>query len=75
MCDATAAFYLICPAGVECETVRIDVETKGIATQGATIATRDFTEHVKFVPNAVSGIRVDRDLFAATVIECLNGLN
>lgn len=75
MCDAAAAFHMICPDGTEVETVHIDVETNGILTEGATTATRPFTEHVKFIPNAEAGVKVDRELFARTLIGCLNGLN
>ena len=75
MCDATAAFHLIDPEGMETERVHIDVETRGTLTEGATIATRDFTEHVVCVPNAVSGIRVDRKRFTDAVVRCLNALN
>ena len=75
ICDATAACYLIDPSIINAEHVHVDVETKGKLTEGKTVITRFWTEHIKIEPNCYVGIDGDIDKFTQLVLDSLAKLD
>lgn len=75
ICDATAACYLIDPSIVNTEYVHVDVETKGKLTEGKTVITRHWTEHLKYAPNCYVGIDGDIDRFTDLIVASLAKLD
>lgn len=75
VCDAVSAAYMICPDCIETEYIGVDVETKGILTEGKTVAVRPFTETIPYVPNTHSGIRIDRQKFIDVMVETISALD
>ena len=75
ICDATAACYLIDPSIINAEHVHVDVETKGKLTEGKTVITRFWTEHIKIEPNCYVGIDGDIDKFTKLVLDSLAKLD
>lgn len=71
ICDAVTAGYLIDPDIFEMEHVHVDVETKGRYTQGKTVITRYFTEHIRIAPNTYVGIDLDRKKFVDMMVDSL----
>ena len=71
LCDALCAAYMINPDMFECEKMHVDVETKGKLTEGKTVFTRRWTEHIKKEPNCLVGIRADKAAFTALVMDSM----
>ncbi len=75
VCDAVSAAYMICPECIETEYIGVDVETRGILTEGKTVATRPFTETVPYEPNTHSGIAIDRQKFIDVMVGSIANLD
>ncbi len=75
LCDAVSAAYMICPECIETEYVGVDVETRGILTEGKTVAIRPFTETIPYEPNTHAGVSIDREKFVDLMIRTVANLD
>ena len=75
VCDAVASCYMINPDVIEADYVAIDVETKGLLTEGKTTAVRPFTETQEYKPNCYAGMDIDRAAFADIFVSTIANLD
>ncbi|MBQ1234234.1 MAG: nucleoside hydrolase [Oscillospiraceae bacterium] len=75
VCDAVAAAYMIDPSIIETEYVHVDVECKGKLTEGKTVVTRRWTEHIKIAPNTHVGITGDVKAFNDMLVAAVQKLD
>lgn len=75
LCDAVSSAYMMDPTVLTCEDVHVDVETKGTLTEGKTIVTRFWTEHVSLKPNTKLGSEIDRERFIDMIVDSVAKLD
>ncbi|MBO1679116.1 nucleoside hydrolase [Bittarella massiliensis (ex Durand et al. 2017)] len=75
LCDAVTAAYVMDESVVQTVDVHVDVETRGILTEGKTVITYKHTEDRHFPPNTKMGEDVDRPRFIDLIVNSLTNLN
>ena len=68
LCDAVTAAYVMDESVVQTVDVHVDVETRGILTEGKTVITYKHTEDRHFPPNTKMGEDVDRPRFIDLIV-------
>ena len=75
LCDAVAAAYLIDPTLLTTEDVNVDVETTSQITEGKTVVTRHWTEHVQRQANCKLCKEIDFERFGNTLVTLCKALD